>query len=370
MSAPQPNRAPTHRFPWRTTGVIVIVVVAASVIAGLLLSRTRVAAPVPAATASATPAVAATQEPLMLDPDRQATLLVNVRDDDRKVMTSVLIGVGGSTDFTAELTLPPDLLLPTDPPLRLEDTTDPTGAQTAKVPLETLLGVRVDAILDLDRLAWGGMVDLAQADLGSRPTDTSVAIPLLLDRVLAGLPHTGTEIAEVLTGLGSMARTTVPNQDMSELLAQITADVAAGPVQRDGLPVVYLRSGDDRAAVLDDARAEPVLAALFPEAQLEVGHPGPPRVVMVRSGATAAAVQAARVAVADTGAGVVIDTQSALTLNRSRILIPDSSDASQELGAKLAAALDLPATAIRVSESAEVDATVVLGTDRTWRTAP
>ena len=211
--------APVHRFPWRTTAAIVGIVLAASVLAGALLARTRVDAPsAPAASPgtamTATPTALASVVPLPRDADRQLTVLLNVRDDTRSVMSSTLLGIGGPSGSLSELALPPDLLLPTTPPMRLEQTTDPTGTQTAQRPLEALLGVHVDAILDLDRLAWGGLVDLAKADTGSRPVDTAVAIPLLLDRVLAGLPRDPGDAAEVLTGLGSMARTTVPNEEI------------------------------------------------------------------------------------------------------------------------------------------------------------
>ena len=91
------QQAPVHRFPWRTTAVVVGIVVAASVLAGLLLARTRVDAPPPAVAPTVTPVATTSVEPLPVNADRQLTLLLNVRDDARAVMSSTLLGVGGPT---------------------------------------------------------------------------------------------------------------------------------------------------------------------------------------------------------------------------------------------------------------------------------
>ncbi|MCX6433838.1 MAG: hypothetical protein NTX29_14060, partial [Actinobacteria bacterium] len=138
-----------HPFPWRVSAIVAIVVVIASVLAGLLLGRDRVESAAPLASSAAT---ASAPSSLLPVDQRQVTLLLTVRDADRTAVSNVLIGVGGDTGFVAELLLPRELLLPTVPPMRLQQVTDPTGSRTAEQPLETLLGVQVDAIVDLGQV--------------------------------------------------------------------------------------------------------------------------------------------------------------------------------------------------------------------------
>jgi hypothetical protein len=355
---------PQHRFPWRITAVVVVVVVAASVLAGVLLSRDRVVTSTPpAATASASSTAAATPIPLV--DQRQVTLLLTVRDEERSAVSTVLIGVGGDTGFVAELMLPRDLLLPTVPPMRLEQVDDPTGARTPEQPLETLLGVQVDVIVDLDRLAWAGLIDATGSRVDLSAAEDPGSFALVLDRVLKGLPYDDETVGELLTGLGSMARLTVTNEDASYVLAQIGRQLRSLDVRREVLPVTYLRAGEARVAVSDLAAVTEVTRELFPLALLEPGHAGIPRVVLQRAGATLGAATSARLRLVAAGFGVVGDLAPLQSAPRSRILVPDESPEARAAGLDVAAALGLPESAVAVdpSELAVVDVRVVLGTD-------
>ena len=352
---------PHHPFPWRVTAIVAIVVVVASVLAGILLNRDRVEPAQPQPTSA--PSAAASQLPL--EEQRQVTMLLTVRDADRTAVSNVLIGVGGSTGFVAELLLPRELLLPTVPPMRLQQVTDPTGQRTAEQPLETLLGVQVDAIVDLDRLAWSGLIDATgsrvDVDIAQRPG----SFPLVLDRVLLGLPAEQSTIGELLTGLGSMARTTVTNEDASYLIALVARELRAQDVRRAALPVVYLRSGPERVAVADQAASAVVVAELFPEALLQPGHQGQRRVVLQRAGATVGAAVDARLRLVAAGFGVVEDRGPQANSQTSGIYVPDGSPEAMAAGLDTAAALGLPATAVAVDTgpSPVVDVRVALGPD-------
>ena len=121
---------PQHHFPWRITAVIAAIVIGASVLTGLLLGQQRVGSdqPVPSSSTTASPLPSPGARPaLPLADQRQLTLLLTVRDDERAAVSSVLIGVGGQTGFVSELLLPRDLLLPTTPPRRRAEVDDPTG---------------------------------------------------------------------------------------------------------------------------------------------------------------------------------------------------------------------------------------------------
>lgn len=353
-----------HRFPWRITAVIVAVVVLASVVAGVLLSRDRVeSADPPMATASPSSTVAPTPIPLV--DQRQVTLLLTVRDAQRAAVSTVLIGVGGETGFVAELMLPRDLLLPTVPPMRLEEVDDPTGARTPEQPVETLLGVQVDVILDLDRLAWAGLIDATGSRVDAAAAENPAAFGLVLDRVLKGLPYDEETVGELLTGLGSMARTTVTNEDASYVLAQVGRHLRSLDARREVLPVTYLRSGDARVAVTDLAAATAVTRELFPLALLEPGHAGDPRVVLQRAGATIGATTAVRLGLVAAGFGVVEDRAPVSSVATTQVVVPDSSEAALAAGRDVAAALGLPPAAVTVSDAtdATVDVRVVLGPD-------
>jgi hypothetical protein len=353
-----------HRFPWRVTAVIVAFVALASVVAGVLLSRDRVeTTTAPAATASASSTVAPTPIPLV--DQRQVTLLLTVRDQERAAVSTVLIGVGGDTGFVAELMLPRDLLLPTVPPMRLEQVDDPTGARTPELPIETLLGVQVDVIVDLDRLAWAGLIDATGSRVDAAAAENPAAFALVLDRVLKGLPYDDETVGELLTGLGSMARTTVTNEDASYVLAQVGRHLRSQDVRRETLPVTYLRAGQARVAVAEFDAATQVTRELFPLALLEPGHSGIPRVVIQRAGATVGAAAAARLRLVAAGFGVVEDRTERELAASTQVVVPGSSDEAMTAGRDVAAALGLPATAVVVSDAAgaTVDAMVTLGPD-------
>jgi hypothetical protein len=356
------NDAPHRPFPWRVTAIVAAVVLVASVVGGVLLTRDRVETAQPDDASVFTPA----PQVLPLEKQRQLTVLLVVRDAEHVAVSSVLIGVGGDTGFVSELMLPRDLLLPTVPPIRLEQATDPTGSQTADQPLETLLGVQVDAVVDLDRLAWAGLIDATGSRVDTATAQRPEAFALVLDPVLRGLPADESRIGGVLTGLGSMARTTVTNDDASYLLALVGTNLRTRTLQREALPVTYLRSGADRVAVADQAASAEVVQRLFPQALLKPGHAGQPRAVIQRAGATLGQALVARTALVGSGFGVVEDRTPAADATSTVVLVPDGSAASLDAGARAAEALGLAPTAVRVDTGSGgvVDVRIVLGSDQ------
>jgi hypothetical protein len=359
MSTPS-GAPPHHPFPWRITALVAVIVLVGSVVAGLVLSRDQVTTTEPPGRPSATPSGTATA---LVDQQRQLTLLLIVRDDDRSAVSSLLVGAGGNAETVSELLLPRDLLLPTVPPRRLSAIDDPTGAQSAEEPLETLLGVQVDAILDLDRLAWAGLIDATGSRVDVDAAEEPGSFGLVVDRVLKGLPYEPETVGELLTGLGSMARTTVTNEEVSALLARTGRDLRARDVVRRTLPVTYVRAGPERAAVADIGQVEPLMRELFPEALLEPGHPGQVRVVLQPAGATLGAVTATRRTLQSAGLGVVTDPVEQELAPSTVILVPDGSEAARAAGVRVADALGLPETAVLVDAGGTVDVRVLLGPD-------
>ena len=364
------QHAAPPRFPWRVTLVVAFLVVAATVVTGLLLGRDRVDSSAPAAasaSASAGPSTTPTSTPSATlgsaGQDRQLTVLLTVRDDERQAVSSILVGVGGRTGSVSELLLPRALLLPTVPAMRLSQASDPNGGALAIVPLQTLLGVQIDAAVDLDRLAWGGLIDATGTRVDPVIGKQTGSFLLVLDRVLAGLPPDAGTMSELLTGLGSMARTTVTNEDAGRVLALIGRGLRAHESQRELLPVTYIRGGDERTAVVKRAETDVVVARLFPEALLKTGHSGPLRVVLQRAGASVGAELTARQTLASAGLGVVSDRPAGVAVDATRIVVPDGSAAAVAAGTQVAAVLGLPASVVTTDPDLApvVDARVLLG---------
>ena len=364
------QHAAPPRFPWRVTLVVAVLVVAATVVTGLLLGRDRVDSSAPAAasaSASAAPSTTPTSTPSATlgsaGQDRQLTVLLTVRDDERQAVSSILVGVGGRTGSVSELLLPRALLLPTVPAMRLSQASDPNGGALAIVPLQTLLGVQIDAAVDLDRLAWGGLIDATGTRVDPVIGKQTGSFLLVLDRVLAGLPPDAGTMSELLTGLGSMARTTVTNEDAGRVLALIGRGLRAHESQRELLPVTYIRGGDERTAVVKRAETDVVVARLFPEALLQTGHSGPLRVVLQRAGASVGAELTARQTLASAGLGVVSDRPAGVAVDATRVVVPDGSAAAVAAGTQVATVLGLPPSVVTTDPDLApvVDARVLLG---------
>ena len=346
-------------FPWRTTAVVAAIVIAASVLSGVLFARDRVETAEPSDASVFTPA----PDLLPLEKQRQVTVLMRVRDESGSAVSNVLVGVGGDTGFVALLMLPRDLLLPAVPPVKLVDADDPTGA--AEEPLQTLLGVQVDATMDLDRLGWAGLIDATGSRVDVVQAENPGSFPLVIERTLVGLAADEQQLGQVLTGLGSMARLTVPNEDASHLLAVIGESLRTLDVQREPLPVAYLRAGDARVALTQQAAADEVVARLFPEALLAPGHSGQRRVVLQRSGATLGAATAARLDLVAAGFGVVADRNRTGSSSTSIVWVPDDSAEAMAAGLDAASALGLPQSTVRVDPAPmpTVDVRIALGSD-------
>ncbi len=352
-----------HPFPWRVTGVVALIVVAAAVVSAVLLGQNRVGSGSPAPVAAS-----ATAQPRpvgRLDTTSQVTVLFTVRDVERSAVSTVLIGVDPSSGAVVELMLPRDLLLPTNPPTRLEQAEDPTLSRTADEPLETLLGVRIDGLVDLDRLAWNGLIDGTGSRVDPVAAQNPGAFGLVLDDVLASLPYEPQIVGELLTGLGSMARSSVTNEDASAILALIGRGVRKREVTRAALPVTYLRSGEARVAVADVAATEALVRELFPESLLEPGHDGQLRVILEPAGSTVGSTTWARRVLADAGLGVVVAQPATDAVDRTRVLTADTSPAARSAGEEVAAVLGLPESSIVVDDAPDstVDVRVLLGPD-------
>jgi len=359
------NERTEHPFPWRVTALVAAIVIASTAVAGVFLARQGVQGAPPEDASIFTPA----PDLLPVEKQRQVTLLLQVRDKGKEVASNVLIGAGGDTGFVSELLLPRNLLLPTQPPVQLKDVDGPRGPVSAQGPLQVLLNVQIDATIELDRLAWAGLIDSTKALDNPRAGQTASSFPLVVSRVLAKLPADEETIGQLLTSLGSMAPTTVTNEDSAHLLAVIGNGLRTLPVKQDALPVTFIRGGADPVATIQQPEAADVVTTLFPRAPLKPGHSGPLRLVLQQAGATLGATLTAHEALAAEGFGVVSGAVAALApvppVDATVVYVSTDTPAALAAGKDAAAALGLPKAPVVVDRSpdATVDVRVALGPD-------
>ena len=348
-----------YPFPWRLMVLVALIVVAATIIGGVILARNSVEDdPVIAVSPAAT---IVTDEPV--EEHRQVTILLQVRDKDRKSVSNVLFGVGGKTGFVSQLILPRNLLLPTSPPTQLKDVDGPTGPISAQGQIETLLGVRVDAALEMDRLAWAGLLDSIGPVPGTGHAADPGSFPLVLNTVLAQLPKNEGAIGQLLTSLGSMARTTVTNEDASHVLTLLGQSLRTQDVVREVLPVIALRAGASQVDITRQPDADEAVLRMFPRALLQPGHSGETRVVIERAGASLGASTIARLDLDGAGFGVVDRPSSGDNQDESTVYVAGDSEQAIAHGKDVANVLGLLSSSVvtDLSPEATVDVRVVLG---------
>lgn len=337
-----------------------------------------------------------------------ATMLLQFRDDSGDAVGTLLIGGGSSA---AILALPPTLLIPTPQPVTLASAPGERDTLAARNGVSALLGVRVDAVLTLDRLALAGLVDAvggAPLDVPERVVErgpdgavrrsifpgarvlpgTSAAayamtrmdaepesarmqrLAAVTGQVLAALPTDADALRALVVSLGASTRSSVGADETAATLARIRAAVDGG-VRVAALPVTVLVG--DVASMPREPEASAVVRSSFPHALLAAGQAPLPRIVIRRAGADQRAVLAVREALVDAGMAVVAVQPSgqAGSAARSLVLVPDGSGAAMARGIEVATLAGLPATAVQVDPAPpalpQPDALVVLGADANSR---
>jgi len=348
-------------YPWRLMGAVAAIVFVITIGAGLIIGRPSSLPSVPSVVASPNLADSSLPGP----EHRQATILLQVRGADRRVAASVLLGFGGTTSRVSALIIPTTVVLPTFPAKLLADVDGPSGPVGAREPLSALLGVRIDETIELDRLAWAGLIDaIGVEDLRGMSANDVVGN---LRPVLSRLPASRQAVGQLLTSLGSMARTTLPNETTGRLVVALGDRVRQQGMRVDTLPVTVVKAGAPTATLVEPFRAAFLLGSQFPQAQLAPGHPGATRVVIARGAVTLGTFVAIQQQLDRAGFAVVAADEPPRTWGASVIEVAGGSPEALARGRAVAAALGLPAGAVVVDMSAlaSVDVRVRLGSDIT-----
>lgn len=247
----------------------------------------------------------------------EETLLLQVLDDEGYALGNVVVGIEpeDASPLTIFLALPASVLVPDgDDSTTLGSTPSSADTLAAVKAVEASLGLRIDAGLTLDRLAFAGLVDavdgiwveldrpvlLPSVDDGQWRTvgpgweklDGVAAadyalmrIPgegeqaridrflTVLEKTLGRLPVTRERMRQLVTSLGSLAQSTVPTEDLVPFLMQVRWDVDTDETRTETLPVEVIRGGI-RPASVPSPNADALLQALFPDARIPSANAG------------------------------------------------------------------------------------------------
>lgn len=242
----------------------------------------------------------------------EETLFLQVLDADGYARGNVVIGIEppASDPLTVFLAVPASLLVAEgDDSVTLGTTPQSADTLAAVTAIEESLSLRVDAGLQLDRLAFAGLVDavdgvwieldrpvllpaigeegrlrvlgpgwvkmdgIAAADYavlripGESEDDRIARFLGLLQEVIARMPRTEDQMRQLLTSLGSLAQSTVPTEELVPFLMSVRSDVGAQRVRTEVLPVEIIRGGA-RPASIAAPDADALVQALFPDARI------------------------------------------------------------------------------------------------------
>lgn len=242
----------------------------------------------------------------------EETLFLQVLDGDGYARGNVVIGVEppGTEPLTVFLAVPASLLVADgDDSVTLGTTPQSADTLAAVTAIEESLGLRVDAGLQLDRLAFAGLVDavdgvwieldrpillpaigeegrlrvlgpgwvkmdgIAAADYavlrvpGESEDDRIARFLGVLREAIDRMPRTEDQMRQLLTSLGSLAQSTVPTEELLPFLMSVRSDVGSERVRTEVLPVEIIRGGA-RPASVAAPDADALVQALFPDARV------------------------------------------------------------------------------------------------------
>ena len=242
----------------------------------------------------------------------EETLFLQVLDADGYARGNVVIGIEppGTDPLTVFLAVPASLLVAEgDDSVTLGTTPQSADTLAGVAAIEESLGLRVDAGLQLDRLAFAGLVDavdgvwieldrpillpaigeegrvrvlgpgwvkmdgIAAADYavlripGESEDDRIARFLDVLGETIERMPRTEDQMRQLLTSLGSLAQSTVPTEELVPFLMTVRSDVDFGDVRTEVLPVEIIRGGA-RAASIAAPDADALVQALFPDARV------------------------------------------------------------------------------------------------------
>ncbi len=189
----------------------------------------------------------------------------------------------------------------------------------------------------------------------------------VLDGVLRGLPDQTREIEGTVTSLKAGSSSTLSSSLLAEILAAAQAVSVDGDMLSDVLPVNAIATGaGEESYGVNAQQAAALMEARFAPSLVKDAAGGPVRVLVQNGVGTPGLVDKARTKLVKAGFRFVNGNNAPeFGQKKSAVLIPDSTPASVQRGAGVAAALGLPASSVGVSGQGQTvaEVIVVLGKD-------
>lgn len=369
----------------RLVGVLVVVLVLAAGVA-LLAGRGQ----------DAPPAAAPVRT--------QQTVLLQVRDADGTAAASALLAHDPKPSEGGVVLVPPQVVVtvPGSGSQLFGRVLRTSGATSARDALSDLMGITVDASWVLDRASFHRLVDqvggvqvtvdvpvvrgrVVLLQPGAQRLDGSRALSFatylgageeeqtrlarlqsVLDAVLRSLPD---DPGTLLASLGGGSQSGLPAAALARLVDGLRDDGAADQLQYRSLPVVKVDAGTDETRFRVDpagtrSLVDDLLAASVPKGAREEGN----RVLVLNGVGTPGLGQAVRAKLVPAGF-VFVGSRNADSFGyaTTQVLVADATTAGTALGQRVARALGVPASSVRVSTQlgTVADVVVIVGKDFT-----
>ena len=341
---------------------------------------------------------------------KQRTLLVQVAGPDGTARASALIGVRTDEKRAAAVLIPSRLIvdLPGSGSVAFGETLGLPDKEAPAKALTDLLGVSVDGGWVLTQAGLAALVDKVggvpaevDVDVVTKAADGSDTVVVragsqhlagapaaayatyaaaeepeqarlarfydVLDGVLRGLPNQTREIEGTVTSLKSGSSSTLSSTVLGEILAAAHVVSVDGDMLSDVLPVNAIATGaGEESYGVNAQQAAALMQARFEPSLVKDTAGGPVRVLVQNGVGTPGLVDKARTKLVAAGFRFVNGNNAPeFGQKNSAVLIPDSTPASVERGAAVAAALGLPASSVGVSGQGQTvaEVIVVLGKD-------
>jgi hypothetical protein len=342
---------------------------------------------------------------------RQPTLLFQLQAPKQPLyMGNALTSVGGPRGIANDIGVPANVLVDAGGagPIPLAQTAALPDSNAGANALSDITGIRIDATLSMDELAFSGLVDavggiftdvdVEVTELGPDGT-TVVVLPAgkgqtlqgpkaaayatyrapgeseearmarfghVFRLVLAQLPDSESKMEEIITSLGASAHSSVSAPVLAAYLVRLHDAVVAKQIVYRNLPVLPVDTSGEGTYRVDILATNLMARKLFPEA-LRIPGPNSKVRALVQNGVgTPGLNDKARTALLDAGYAY-IDGGNAATLGRAKttILVPDSSPTAMGWGTAIAATLGVPSADVHAATHGQTvaDVIVVLGMD-------
>ena len=373
---------------------VVVAVALAGVAVWALLGRGDTGAPTPVATG----------------PARQLTMVVQVTGADGNAEASALVGTTKVGSKAVVLLVPSGLVVqvPGGGDLPFGEAATDADPGLAAASLADLLGVKVSDnwVLTQEGLAAladavGGVQASVDVDVTSTALDGTTTVLVragdqklsgvsaaafatyladgepeqarlarfdnVLTSLVARLPSEEAAVVDLLAKLGAGSKHTLDTTALAQRLVVMHAAAVKDNIVSDVLPVKTADTGGSAPAyVLDVTQAAATMRTRFPGAQQPSGAEAPLRVLVENGVGTPGLVLAARTKLIE-GGFLFQDggNASSFTKDPTSLLVADATDASRAAGAKVAAALGVPATSVVTQDrgQSKADVIVILGPD-------